>query len=144
MYAATTAVNSVMHSKKTSVPPVISTDVSKLSNNHNFEFANASLMSTGGKQRVGRNQYNSNANTQQFNRSMLMTPDSTSRVQRTNNHFGINDFEKKRGSVNIKDMKIQLNNAREKMKSQGQSRGTRNIMKSPDHQGGFHSGFFEA
>ena len=75
---------------------------------------------------------------------MLMTPDSTSRVQRAANHFGINDFEKKRGSVNIKDMKIQLNNAREKMKSQGQSRGTRNIMKSPDHQGGFQSGFFEA
>ena len=75
---------------------------------------------------------------------MLMTPDNTSRISKSGNHFGMDNFEKKRGSVNIKDMKMQLNNAREKLKSQGHARGTRNIMKSPDHQGGFHSGFFEA
>ena len=74
---------------------------------------------------------------------MLMTPDANSRASRGANHFGFDAFEKKRGSVNIKDMKIQLNNAREKLKSQGHNRGVRNIMKSPDHQGGFHSGFFE-
>jgi hypothetical protein len=54
-YAATTAINSVMLSKKASVPPMYSHDVSKLTNNHNFEFVNTSLMSTGGKQRQGRN-----------------------------------------------------------------------------------------
>jgi hypothetical protein len=74
---------------------------------------------------------------------MLMTPDANSRGPKGGNHFGFDPFEKKRGSVNIKDMKIQLNNAREKLKSQGHNRGARNIMKSPDHQGGFHSGFFE-
>lgn len=71
-----------------------------------------------------------------------MTPDANSRANKSGNHFGFDNFEKKRGSVNIKDMKIQLNNAREKLKSQGHNRG-RNIMKSPDHQGGFQSGFFE-
>lgn len=74
---------------------------------------------------------------------MLLTPDNTSRVTKSGNHFGMDNFEKKRGSVNIKDMKQQLNNAREKLKSQGHSRGVRNIMKSPDHQGGFQSAFFE-
>ena len=51
-YAATTAINSVMASKKQSLqgsPPVQSVHASKLTNNHNFEFVNTSLMSAGGK-----------------------------------------------------------------------------------------------
>jgi hypothetical protein len=73
-----------------------------------------------------------------------MTPESGSRLSKSGNHFGLDNFEKKRGSVNIKDMRIQLNNARQRLKSQGQTRGGRNIMKSgADHQGGFHSGFFQ-